>query len=333
PKNVREITHPPLRRRLADVAYLLTIGTLALLVGAASLFFFKPATGMGMSTGIARAESIAQAPAHNAAPVRSSSHVSVPSPGVPTQIATGLPTGATQTGQAKIDFNTGGQVIAGEPATLTFGLPDDLAGKLVPSAGTVGHESGEPMHLFIVNRDLNYFDQVHPQPAGAPGQYSIRHSFPAPGEYVLYNELDLNGEGRQVHRFDVQVSGAQKARLARDLGAKKSNGYVISLEPLGDVRAGQTSRFVALVSRDTDADTAASARDEIKSLVGTESHIALLDQNAGSFAHIDAVMSDIGLGPSVGFTHRFERSGLYRLWLRFSKDGKVTLVDWVVEVK
>ena len=45
PKNAEEILHPPLRQRIADVGYLVGIGLLALLIGAASLFLFRPAMG------------------------------------------------------------------------------------------------------------------------------------------------------------------------------------------------------------------------------------------------------------------------------------------------
>ena len=42
PANAQEILHPPLRQRIADVGYLLAIGLLALAIGAASLFIFRP---------------------------------------------------------------------------------------------------------------------------------------------------------------------------------------------------------------------------------------------------------------------------------------------------
>ena len=42
PANAGEILHPPLRQRVADVGYLVAIGLLALAIGAASLFIFRP---------------------------------------------------------------------------------------------------------------------------------------------------------------------------------------------------------------------------------------------------------------------------------------------------
>jgi Cu+-exporting ATPase len=46
PHSVDEIIHPPLRRRLADISYLLAIGLLALAIGVASLLIFKPTVVM-----------------------------------------------------------------------------------------------------------------------------------------------------------------------------------------------------------------------------------------------------------------------------------------------
>jgi Cu+-exporting ATPase len=46
PHNVEEIVNPPMRRRIADVSYLLAIALLALAVGVASLLIFKPSVGI-----------------------------------------------------------------------------------------------------------------------------------------------------------------------------------------------------------------------------------------------------------------------------------------------
>jgi Cu+-exporting ATPase len=45
PKDAYEILHPPMRRRIADVSYLVAIGLVALAVGVISLVLFKPAVG------------------------------------------------------------------------------------------------------------------------------------------------------------------------------------------------------------------------------------------------------------------------------------------------
>ncbi|MGI8589205.1 MAG: heavy metal translocating P-type ATPase [Chloroflexia bacterium] len=46
PRDVGEILHPPLGRRVADVSYLVLIGLLALVIGVISLFLFRPMGGM-----------------------------------------------------------------------------------------------------------------------------------------------------------------------------------------------------------------------------------------------------------------------------------------------
>ena len=46
PAGAEEIRHPPLRTRVAEWSYLVGLGAVALIVGAASLFYFRPATGI-----------------------------------------------------------------------------------------------------------------------------------------------------------------------------------------------------------------------------------------------------------------------------------------------
>jgi P-type Cu+ transporter len=195
-----------------------------------------------------------------------------------------------------------------------------------PSAD--GKATVAPMHLFIANRELTYFNEVHPQPSDGAGEYTVEHSFPASGDYVLYSELDLAGPEHEIGRFDLKVAGATAAKLAPNMVPKKREGYSVDLKPLGELTAGDESRFIAVIG----SDGKAKSEEELRALLGKTAHLVVLDQSAGSFAHIGATVQDIGFGPSVGFEHLFERPGLYKLWLRFTAEQTVQ-VAWVVEVK
>lgn len=371
PKDAQEILHPPLRRRVADVSYLLTIALLALAIGAASLFLLRPAMGMGSGTGMiagnhsgVTATTQGQTDAEHSntttggvalptAPVNGANETTGTNGSMP-----GVTGDQTNPGslnpRLNVSLDTGGQIVAGVPTMLIFSVIDIATGKpaanLMQGAMPDGSGSGssnsnsnamQPLHLFIVNRDLSYFDQVHPQPAGSVGRYEIPYMFPVAGNYVLYNQVDLADGTHEVHRFEFQVGGVGTAQLAPDMGPKQAGGYTIDLEPLGGagvVRAGEESRFVAVVSNNGASGSNGhsgngSQSADLSKLVGEEAHVVILDANAGSFAHIDAQVRDIGFGPSVGFVNRFERPGLYKIWLRFSHNGQVTTVGWVVDVK
>ena len=324
PKSAHEILHPPLRRRLADVGYLLTIGVLAIAIGVASLYLFRPSTAMGMSAGEQTAKSES---------TMAAADTTQKMPAAEPTASTALAPADTTTMQGdtlKIGMASG-QVVAGAPALLTFTITDPKNNGLVQPTGDPspdGKATLAPMHLFIVDREMNYFEELHPQPSDKAGEYTVEHRFPASGDYVLYSELDPAGPAHEIGRFELKVAGARAAQLTTDLLPKKSEGYSIDLKPLGELNTDEESRFIAVIG----SDGKAKSDKELQALLGKTAHLIVLDQSAGSFAHIGAKVQDIGFGPSAGFEHLFERPGLYKLWLRFTAEQTVQ-VEWVVEVK
>jgi Cu+-exporting ATPase len=199
------------------------------------------------------------------------------------------------------------------------------------------------MHLIVVSRDLGYFAHIHPQSTGIIGRYQVRHTFPAAGSYILYDELELAGKGDEAHRFDLQVGDAQgsAAKLTPDTGAGQIDGYTVSINTAGRLTSGATSTFVVTVKRNGQPVT------DLEPYLGAAAHVVVLDESAGEFAHVHAISGDNAptgdmaemakpparFGPDLSFSHRFDKPGLYKVWVQFSRDGRVTTVPWVVEVR
>jgi Cu+-exporting ATPase len=303
PKSAEEIIHPPLRQRIADVGYLAGIGLLALIIGAASLFVFRPAMGAAndmQMTGNVSAEQ-----------------------------------------NARVSLSTGGTVSPGKEATIHLSVTDAQSGQLADAA--VSHEA--PMHLIVVSRDLSYFAHIHPQPTGSVGQYEIKHTFPAAGDYILYDEFGLAGKSDEVHRFDLRVgnSASAPANLVADLGPKTLDGYNVSIKLANDVMSGVESSFVVTVAQSGQPVT------DLEPYLGAAAHVVVLDASAGGFAHVHAASGDMpaaqagstdemaappaSFGPDLSFSYTFEKPGLYKVWVQFARAGQVTTVPWVVEVR
>jgi Cu+-exporting ATPase len=305
PKSAEEIIHPSLRSRVADISYLAGIGLLALAVGVVSLLVFRPSMGVGGMNG-------------EHAPISEGSQA------------------------AKLTLDTGGALSPGTSSLLTFRVTDAASGKPTDSI-EVEHE--KPMHLIIVSRDLAQFAHIHPEATGAVGEFAVAHTFPAAGDYTLYDELKLNGHEDEVHRFEAKVGdgSTSAAQLTPDLGARQVNGYSIQIRSQGEIKAGAQSVFVVTVERDGKPVT------DLQPYLAAASHVVVLDESAGSFAHIHSVagstppggvMGEMTMGepparfgPNVAFSHRFSKAGLYKMWLQFSHNSQVTTVSWVVEVK
>ena len=78
----------------------------------------------------------------------------------------------------------------GQPARLTYRLADATTGAPLTDV-VISHE--QPVHLIAARRDLQHFQHVHPQPTGAPGEYALDVTFPAPGDYLLFAEFQRAG--------------------------------------------------------------------------------------------------------------------------------------------
>src|SRR5207302_5878358 len=53
------------------------------------------------------------------------------------------------------------------------------------------------LHLIIVRRDLALFAHEHPTP-NSDGSFTLRHTFPTPGEYRLFADTAPRGAGSQI---------------------------------------------------------------------------------------------------------------------------------------
>ena len=84
-------------------------------------------------------------------------------------------------------------------AKLRMTLRDPETAKPVPGFATI-HD--RLLHLFIIDRSLEYFAHVHPEPAGE-GVFEIGHPLP-PGVYMLIADfLPLTGPTQTVQRAIV----------------------------------------------------------------------------------------------------------------------------------
>ena len=302
PKDAREILHPPLRRRVADVSYLLAIGLLALAVGAVSLFVFKP--GMSSTHGLDEMLMVQPAGAYN----------------------------------AEVRLDLGGAAVPGAPATLAFVLTDKATGAPL---GKLAVEHEAPMHVIIVSYDLNYFAHVHPQAAtNVDGRYTVEHTFPAKGDYAIYVEFAPAGKADEVHRFDLPVGGGGSALadLTPDLTPKQVGDYTVTI---GEISDAQGKAYTVHVEREgqpvTDLQPYLGAAAHVVTLderTGSFGHAHAVAGAKPEAGEMDEMRETPEIfGPDIAFQPHFTKAGLNKMWVQFEHEGEVHTVAWVVEVK
>jgi P-type Cu+ transporter len=255
----------------------------------------------------------------------------------------------------------------GQPARLAYRLADAATGAPLRDV-TISHE--QPVHLIVARRDLQHFQHVHPQPAGAPGEYALDVTFPAPGDYLLFAEFQRGGgQGAAPQtvllRDTLAVGEAGSAPAAGPLSIDRAprvlpatgptGGVRVALQGAGHVHAGEP---VPLTFRLEEAATGEPLRD-LRPYLGAAAHVVVLGENGATFAHTHGEAHTAGevapsathggpagspagapdshgatsgaFGPEIEFHHTFPAPGRYKVWGQFQTSaGEVVTADFVL---
>jgi hypothetical protein len=212
---------------------------------------------------------------------------------------------------------------------LRLTLRDPETGRPVPAFATI-HE--RLLHLFIIDRSLEYFRHVHPEPA-SPGVFELKQEMPA-GEFVVIADfLPQGGRAQMLQRAIVTPGYGGRVfpaapRLAPDDGVEKRAGGVrIRLDARG-LKAGKEAvlRFTL-----TDEATGAPLSD-LEPFLGAAGHVLIVNADLTSADHVHPE-EPATRGPSITFQPLMPAAGPYKLWLQFQRRGAVTTIPFVVSVQ
>lgn len=208
---------------------------------------------------------------------------------------------------------TGGKLLAGKPASLVFTLKDP-AGTPVAALETV-HE--KVLHLLIVSKDLAWFAHEHPT-LQKDGTFTLDFTFPAGGEFMLYNDFTPPKVGQQVVRVPLNVEGkpAPLMPLTPDAQAPKTiDGYAVALDASGPIKTGGETVLSFLISKDGQPVTT------LATYLGAFGHLVVISEDGTQFVHShphDDGQAHATGGPKVDFAAHFNQPGLYKAWGQFN---------------
>jgi Heavy metal binding domain len=238
-----------------------------------------------------------------------------------------------------LDFSTTPAAVrAGAPVKMLLGVHHPGTGTLVTKFELV-HE--KPYHLFVVSRDMEFFDHIHPtqQP---DGRWTIDVRLPKPGYYqILSDFLPTGGSPQFIARtvetadFDGDLA-SQTPHLEPDTVFTKTVGSItahLQLEPPVLVE-GQYGHLAFTLA---DAKTGRLVTD-LQPYLGAFGHSLILSEDMRDYIHshpFEGPDSDVSKGfggPNVTFEGYMPRAGRYRAWSQFQRNGEVITIPFTVNV-
>jgi heavy metal-binding protein len=211
---------------------------------------------------------------------------------------------------------------------LRLTIRDPVSGRPVSSFATI-HE--RLLHLFIIDRQLEYFRHVHPQQI-SEGIFELREPIPAGQFMVIADFLPLSGRPQMLQRAIV-TPGYRAAlfsvvpHLTVDVSSEKvESGVQVKLDATM-LKAGKEATLKFTL---TDASTNTPITD-LEPFLGAPGHVLLVNADLTDSNHVHPE-EPATHGPVITFHPMMPAAGLYKLWLQFQRGGLVVTVPFVVSV-
>ena len=201
-----------------------------------------------------------------------------------------------------------------------------------------------PFHLFVVSQDLIYFAHLHPQQQ-KDGSFTIETMVPKAGSYIIYCDIFPVGGMPQVAHLSLITAGfygdlfASQAQLELDrILTKTLEGvrFELTLNPAEPVGG----RPATLKFHLTDEKTGEPVKD-LQPYLGAWGHTLILSEDVSDYIHShptemipdNADRTKIYGGPDVSFDAFFPRTGRYRVWSQFQRQGQLITVSFTINVR
>jgi hypothetical protein len=244
---------------------------------------------------------------------------------------------ATAYYDVKIDV-TPRAIKPGAKTHITFNVFHPLTGARVTDYAEV-HD--KRYHLFVISRDLSFFQHVHPEPE-SNGGWGIDVTLPQAGHYVLLSDFLPTGGAPQMivtplttAGYDGDLTGSIP-RLEPDTEWEKSvDGVHLSMKlPATQLAAGVD---VDLPFEFTDEKTGQPIHD-LERYLGAFAHALFVSEDLVEHIHthpkemLEGTAVKTGGGPEVVFDAFFPRPGRYRGWIQFQRNGRLSTATFTFNV-
>ncbi len=240
-----------------------------------------------------------------------------------------------------VSFSYPENIQANQDVELRFKIYDASSGNKVDYFSKIWDKS---MHLIVVDSGLKYYDHIHP--VLDDDGFTIVTQFPKDGIYHLYINFQPFGAIEQQFAFTLPVGDifqTEKANNPLDGNLTKFvDDYRITLiTPLPLVASQLSVGQQKLTFNIEDAKTEKPVKT-LKPYLGAFGHLVLINQTTYDYIHVHPTTlnppaPNANSGPNVEFLplglYGPIEPGVYRIFVQFNPDNKLTLVDYTVKIQ
>ena len=226
----------------------------------------------------------------------------------------------------------------GQAVKFRFAALHPLTGAVVKDFAEV-HD--RLFHLFIVSRDMTQWSHVHPE-LQQDGSFILEHTIPTAGHWALFSDFMPIGGGPQLIVTPFSTAGyegdltASIPSLMPDTSfTKTADGVTVSLQvtPAKLISGEETDIPIHF----TDEKTGEPVTN-LQRYLGAFGHAMMLSDDMTEHVHahpeemLEGTAITEGGGPDLTFHALFPKPGVYRLWLQYQRNGKLSTIPFTVRV-
>ncbi len=217
----------------------------------------------------------------------------------------------------------------GQKARVRFAVREPRTQALVRDFELV-HE--RLFHLFVVSRDLNHFEHIHPE-LRPDGSLDVDLQVPRPGVYQMIADfLPIGGAPQLVQKSFVTAGYDGPLHEVPTLTPDTSDKIVKGTRVKAIVPEPVAGREQLITFEFEDASTGAPITD-LEPYLGA-GHLLLASADLAIVAHSHPVAElSTTRGSDVVFQVLFPRAGTYRFWVQFQRRGQVMTASFTVPVQ
>jgi Heavy metal binding domain len=184
------------------------------------------------------------------------------------------------------------------------------------------------LHVFVVSRDLRFFEHAHPTAIGA-GEFRLAAKLPEAGEYMVFADFVPVGAFPQFLQQLIVTPGFRGRMEATGLEAQTGDQVVGDLRFSLKVEEFRASTPSLLTFSVFDASTGLPVQD-LESYLGASGHLFFTNADFTDATHSHPLESKSG--SAIRFLTRFNTPGMHRIWLQVQRRNRVVTAVWTLDV-